>query len=135
MDLLKKKFILLELATELTEGIVNGRKLEARSEFKHNSSSSSKSPLQITQASPPESRARESHCRQETEQAQEGCSLDNSSYTRASESSLVTEEAQAPKRCGPRDLKNMKGWPCFQEIFMLAALHGEEVDTLKVTAA
>ncbi|KGL95107.1 hypothetical protein N301_03865, partial [Charadrius vociferus] len=131
VDLLKKKFILLELVTQLTEGIVNGRKLEVRSEFKHTSSSSAKSPLQVTQACPPENRARESHCLQETDQAQEGCSLDNSSYMRASESSLVTEEAQAPKRYGSRDLKNMKGWPCFQEIFMLAALHGEEVDTLK----
>lgn len=134
MDLLKKKFILLELVTELTEGIVNGKKLEVRSAFKHNSSSSSKSPLRITQASPHESRASEPHCLQETGQAQEGSSLDSSSDRRASEFSLVAEEAQGPKRYGPRDLKNMKGWPCFQEIFMLAALHGEEVDTLKVTA-
>ncbi|XP_068271662.1 GTPase Era, mitochondrial isoform X2 [Nyctibius grandis] len=90
VDLLKKKHILLELVTELTEGVVNGKKLE------------------------------------ETDPAQEGSSLDSSSNTRASESSLVTEEVQ-----GPRDLKNKKGWPGFQEIFMLAALHGEEVDTLK----
>uniref|UniRef100_A0A8C8AP70 GTPase Era, mitochondrial n=1 Tax=Otus sunia TaxID=257818 RepID=A0A8C8AP70_9STRI len=80
VDLLKKKFILLELVTELTEGIVNGKKLEVRS---------------------------------------------------ASKSSLVTEEAQGPKHYEPRDLKNMKGWPCFREIFMLSALHGEEVDVLK----
>ncbi|XP_009463444.1 PREDICTED: LOW QUALITY PROTEIN: GTPase Era, mitochondrial [Nipponia nippon] len=131
VDLLKKKFILLELVTELTEGIVNGKKLEVRSAFKHNSSSSAKSPLQITQASPPESRAHESHCLQETDQAQEGSNLANNGDMSASESSLVTEEAQGPKRYGPRDLKNMKGWPYFQEIFMLAALRGEEVDMLK----
>lgn len=134
MDLLKKKFILLELITELTEGIVNGKKLEVRSAFKHNSSSSAKSPLQITQAFPPENRAHEPRCLQETDQAQESSSLDSNGDMRTSESSLVTEEAQGPKHCGPRDLKNMKGWPCFQEIFMLAALRGEEVDTLKVTA-
>ncbi|XP_069647310.1 GTPase Era, mitochondrial isoform X2 [Haliaeetus albicilla] len=131
VDLLKNKFILLELVTELTEGIVNGKKLEARSAFKHNSSSSAKSPLQITRASPLENRDPESHCLQETGQAQEGSSLDNTSDMRASESSLVTEEAEGPKCSGPRDLKNTKGWPCFQEIFMLAARHGEEVDTLK----
>ncbi|NXT58040.1 ERAL1 GTPase, partial [Pluvianellus socialis] len=131
VDLLKKKFILLELVTELTEGIVNGRKLEVRSAFKQNSDSSAKPPLQISQASPPENRVGESHCPQEANKAQEGCSLGNSSDTRASESSLVTEAAQGPKRFGPRDLKNMKGWPFFQEIFMLAALRGEEVDTLK----
>ncbi|XP_074969298.1 GTPase Era, mitochondrial isoform X1 [Phalacrocorax aristotelis] len=131
VDLLKKKYILLELVTELTEGIVNGKKLEVRTALTHNSGSSSKSPLQVTRASPPEKRAHEPHCLQETDQAQQGSSLDNSGDTRASETRLVAEEAQGPKHCGPRDLKNMKGWPCFQEIFMLAALHGEEVDTLK----
>uniref|UniRef100_A0A8B9M2M8 GTPase Era, mitochondrial n=1 Tax=Accipiter nisus TaxID=211598 RepID=A0A8B9M2M8_9AVES len=131
VDLLKNKFILLELVTELTEAIVNGKKLEGRSEFKHNSISSAKSPLQITRASPHENRDPESPCLQETDQAQEGSSLDNTSDMRASESSLVTEEAEGPKCSGPRDLKNMKGWPYFQEIFMLAARHGEEVDTLK----
>ncbi|NXG62162.1 ERAL1 GTPase, partial [Hemiprocne comata] len=105
VDLLKKKYILLELVTELTEGIVGGKNLEARSVFKHNSSSPAKAPPQTTEASPP--------------------------GNRTSESGLVTEEAQGPKCYGPRDLKNMRGWPCFQEIFMLAALHGEEVDTLK----
>ncbi|KAM9613716.1 GTPase Era, mitochondrial isoform 4-T4 [Morphnus guianensis] len=131
VDLLKNKFILLELVTELTEGIVNGKKLEVRSAFQHNSSSSAKSALQITQASPLDNRDPESHCLQETDQAQEGSSLDNTSDRRASESSLVTEEAEGPKCSGPRDLKNTKGWPCFQEIFMLAARHGEEVNTLK----
>ncbi|XP_074888826.1 GTPase Era, mitochondrial isoform X2 [Buteo buteo] len=131
VDLLKNKFILLELVTELTEGIVNGKKLEVGSAFKHNSSSSAKSSLQITRASPLENRDPESHCLQETDQAREGSSLDNTSDMRASESSLVTEEAEGPKCSGPRDLKNTKGWPCFQEIFMLAARHGEEVDTLK----
>ncbi|KFZ46042.1 hypothetical protein N321_00233, partial [Antrostomus carolinensis] len=131
VDLLKKKFILLELATELTEGIVNGKKLEVRSAFKHHSGSSAKSSAQIIQASPPENRSPESHCLQETGQAREGSAWDSSSGVRTSESSLVTEEAQGPKLHRPKDLKNMKGWPCFQEIFMLAALHGEEVDTLK----
>ncbi|KAK2525637.1 hypothetical protein Q9966_011367 [Columba livia] len=116
VDLLKNKFILLELVTELTEGIVNGKKLEVSSAFKDNSSSSAKSPVQITQTSPPEKGDN---------------TWDNSSDVRASASRLGTEEAQQPKHYGPRDLKNMKGWPFFQEIFMLAALHGEEVDTLK----
>ncbi|NWU72254.1 ERAL1 GTPase, partial [Pterocles burchelli] len=129
VDLVKKKFILLQLVTELTEGFVNGKKLEVRSEVKHNSSSSATSPP--TQASPSENRATESHCLQKADQAQEGSIWDNSRDMRDSESSLVTEAAGGPKRCGPRDIKHMRGWPCFQEIFMLAALHGEEVDTLK----
>ncbi|NXF95184.1 ERAL1 GTPase, partial [Eubucco bourcierii] len=130
VDLVKNKFILLNLVTELTEGIVNGKKLKVRSACKEDSSSSAESLHQISQASPPENRARESHCLQEADQAQEGSSLDTSSDTRASESK-VTTETQWPKDCGPTDLKDRKGWPCFQEIFMLAALHGEEVDTLK----
>ncbi|XP_009945393.1 PREDICTED: GTPase Era, mitochondrial, partial [Leptosomus discolor] len=127
VDLLKNKFILLELVTELTKGMVDGKKLEMSSAFKHSSSSSAKCP----RASPPVNRPPESHCLQETHQAREGSSSDSSSDTRASESGLVAEAAQGLKRHGPRDLENMKGWPCFQEIFMLAALHGEEVDTLK----
>uniref|UniRef100_A0A8B9ZPY4 GTPase Era, mitochondrial n=1 Tax=Anas zonorhyncha TaxID=75864 RepID=A0A8B9ZPY4_9AVES len=76
VDLLKKKYILLELVTELTEGIVNGKNSSAKTH------------------------------------------------------GIVTE-TQGPKPHECRDLKNRKGWPRFQEIFMLAALTGEEVDTLK----
>ncbi|NXG73797.1 ERAL1 GTPase, partial [Baryphthengus martii] len=131
VDLLKNKVILLELVNELTEGIVNGKKLEVRSDFKHDCSSSAESPLQTTRASPPARRAPESHCQQETGGAPEGSGLGNSNERRVSESRLGTEKAQGPKPCGPRDIKNLKGWPCFQEIFMLAAVRGEEVDTLK----
>lgn len=130
MDLLKKKFLLLELVNELTEGIVNGKKLEVRAAFKQNSSSSAKPPLQITQASPSENRAPESSANQ----AQCGSGLENHSGVQASEASIVTGEPQGLTRHGPKELKDRKGWPGFQEIFMLAALHGEEVDTLKVTA-
>lgn len=126
VDLLKKKFILLELVNELTEGIVNGKKLEVRAAFEQDSSSSAKFPLQITQAPPPENRAPDSSLGQ----ARGGSGLDNNGV-KASESSLVIEKPQGPTHSGPRDLKDRKGWPCFQEIFMLAALHGEEVDTLK----
>ncbi|NWI69026.1 ERAL1 GTPase, partial [Todus mexicanus] len=130
VDLLKNKFLLLELVNELTEGIVNGRKLEVRSALKHDSSSSAKSPLQTAQASPAASTAPESPRLQETDGAQGGSGLD-SSDTRASEARLGTEEAQGPECHEHRDVKNRKGWPRFQEIFMLAALRGEEVDTLK----
>ncbi|XP_030328360.1 GTPase Era, mitochondrial [Strigops habroptila] len=126
VDLLKKKFILLELVNELTEGIVNGKKLEVRAAFEQDSSSSAKFPLQITQAPPPENRAPDSSLGQ----ARGGSGLDNNGV-KASESSLVIEKPQGPTHGGPTDLKERKGWPCFQEIFMLAALHGEEVDTLK----
>ncbi|NWX21160.1 ERAL1 GTPase, partial [Aegotheles bennettii] len=131
VDLLKKKFLLLELATELTEGIVNGKKLEVGSAFKDKPSSLAKAPPQIAQASSAKNRAPASRCREAADGAPEGSSLDSSGDIRASESSLVTEAARGPKRYGPRDVKNMRGWPCFQEIFMLAALCGEEVDTLK----
>ncbi|NXS14629.1 ERAL1 GTPase, partial [Neodrepanis coruscans] len=125
VDILKKKFLLLEIVTDLTEGIVNGKKLDVKSAFKSDSSSSKKSPLQSTQASPPESKAPKSPCQQE------GSGLDKSSDVKGAKSSPVTEEAQGPKHYGPKELRDMKGWPHFQEIFMLAAVHGEEVDTLK----
>ncbi|NXD29575.1 ERAL1 GTPase, partial [Spelaeornis formosus] len=123
VDALKKKFLLLEIATDLTEGIVNGKKLEVKSALKKDSSSSAKSP----QASPPESKVPGSPFGQEKNQAQEGSGLDKSSDV----GGAGTGEAQGPKHHGPEDLKGSKGWPHFQEIFMLAALHGEEVDTLK----
>ncbi|NXA05333.1 ERAL1 GTPase, partial [Sapayoa aenigma] len=131
VDILKKKFLLLGIVHDLTEGIVNGKKLEVKSAFKNDSSSSSKSPHQSIQNSPLESKAPKSPCQQEMDQAQEGSGLDNSSDVRGAKSSPVTEKTQGPKRYGPKELKDMKGWPHFQEIFMLAALHGEEVDTLK----
>ncbi|XP_027747341.1 GTPase Era, mitochondrial isoform X1 [Empidonax traillii] len=115
VDILKKKYLLLDIVTDLTEGIVNGKKLEVKSAFKSDSSSSAKPPLQITQASPAGNRAPGSPCWQE----------------RDAKSNPVTEEAQGPKQYRHKDLKDMKGWPKFQEIFMLAARRGEEVDTLK----
>ncbi|XP_015502351.1 GTPase Era, mitochondrial [Parus major] len=124
VDILKKKFLLLEIITDLTEGIVNGKKLEVKSAVKQDSSSSAKSPLHITQASLSESKVPGPPFGQEKNQAQEGSGLDNVG-------GAGTGEAQGPKHHGPEDLKDMKGWPHFQEIFMLAALHGEEVDTLK----
>ncbi|XP_025903707.1 GTPase Era, mitochondrial [Nothoprocta perdicaria] len=127
VDLVKKKFILLDLVAELTEGIVNGQKLKMRYNPEHNSRSSSKTP-KISQVSLSEIRAYESHSLQEAEKVPEDCSLDSSSDMG---SSLVSDKEQDPKPCEHKHLKNMKGWPGFQEIFMLAALHGEEVDTLK----
>lgn len=129
VDILKKKFLLLEIATDLTEGIVNGKKLEVKSALKQDSRSSVKPPLHITQASPPKSKVPGSPFGQEKNQAQEGSGLDKSSDV----GGAGTGEAQVPKHHEPEDLKDAKGWPHFQEIFMLAALRGEEVDTLKVT--
>ncbi|XP_039576486.1 GTPase Era, mitochondrial isoform X3 [Passer montanus] len=123
VDMLKKKFLLLEIATDLTEGIVNGKKLEViSSPLKQDSRSSAKLPLHVTEASPPESKVPGSPFGQEKSQAQEGSALDKSSDAGREE---------GPQHHGPKDLKDVKGWPHFQEIFMLAALRGEEVDTLK----
>ncbi|XP_064250713.1 GTPase Era, mitochondrial [Passer domesticus] len=123
VDMLKKKFLLLEIATDLTEGIVNGKKLEViSSPLKQDSRSSAKFPLRVTEAFPPESKVPGSPLGQEKSQAQEGSALDKSSDAGTGE---------GPQHHGPKDLKDVKGWPHFQEIFMLAALRGEEVDTLK----
>ncbi|NXH47840.1 ERAL1 GTPase, partial [Dicaeum eximium] len=125
VDILKKKFLLLEIVTDLTEGIVNGKKLEVKPALEQGSSSSAKSSLHITRASPPESKV--PPFGQEKNQAQEGSGLDKSSEV----GGAGTGEAQGPKHHRPEDLKDVRGWPHFQEIFMLAALRGEEVETLK----
>ncbi|XP_058673771.1 GTPase Era, mitochondrial [Ammospiza caudacuta] len=126
VDVLKKKFLLLEIATDLTEGIVNGKKLEVKSSPKQDSRSSVKLPLHPTQSSPAESKVPGSPFGQEKNQeAQEGSGLDRSSDAGGAGT------GEGPQHHGVRGLKDMKGWPHFQEIFMLAALRGEEVDTLK----
>ncbi|XP_062363072.1 GTPase Era, mitochondrial isoform X2 [Cinclus cinclus] len=129
VDILKKKFLLLEIATDLTEGVVNGKRLEVKSALKQDSNPSAKSRLHITWASPPESKVPRSSFGQEKNQAQVGSGLNKSSDV----GGPGTGEAQGtkPKYHGPEDQKDRKGWPHFQEIFMLAALRGEEVDTLK----
>lgn len=119
MDLLKKKPLLLDLVTNLTEGIVNGKKVAVQSVLKFHSSTatSSRSKEGLSKSSVPKPRELEAPLGTQE-------SLDSNSI--AKDVSEGTEEQRESTRA--------KGWPHFQEIFMLAAVHGEEVATLKVSS-
>ncbi|XP_074830493.1 GTPase Era, mitochondrial isoform X2 [Natator depressus] len=132
VDLLKRKALLLDLVTELTEGVVNGKKVKSMSKI--HSDSTRNNPLQSIQTCLSESTSKQSGYLQDASEVQRGSSSDTSCNMRTSNSNHMlegTEKVQIANHQVSRDLKNKKGWPHFQEIFMLAAINGEAVETLK----
>ncbi|XP_053131104.1 GTPase Era, mitochondrial isoform X1 [Hemicordylus capensis] len=126
VDLLKKKYLLLDLVTELTEGVVNGKKLGVKSLLKPRSSLPSRDKLpEGLQASAASEDSTEGL--QAPHEAQAGPGLDSEVH------SVSTDVDLDPARESFKRQKKRarKGWPHFQEIFMLAAVNGEEVETLK----
>ncbi|XP_025029591.1 GTPase Era, mitochondrial [Python bivittatus] len=115
VDLVKKKGLLLELVVELTEGAVGGKKLEAKSMYR-----------------PDVSRE---PCRKPPKSAQTSAATESThAESVESQAEVVTEDASlasAKESGAPERMKYQKGWPLFQEIFMLTALEEEEVKTLK----
>ncbi|XP_063002603.1 GTPase Era, mitochondrial [Elgaria multicarinata webbii] len=109
VDLLKKKSLLLELVTQLTEGVVDGKRLNVRSRFNPVSTAANAGDPQV----PPGLQA--------------GSDRDLETGVGIKEAgSDPAEESAKGQRKGAK-----KGWPHFGEIFMLAAVNGEEVDILK----
>nr|XP_032644612.1 protein FAM222B isoform X3 [Chelonoidis abingdonii] len=134
VDLLKRKALLLDLATELTKGVVNGKKLKVKSTSERHSDSSRNNRLQSIQTCLSENTSKEFGYLQDACEVQRGSGSDTSCSVRASNSDHMlegTERAQIANHQVSRGLKNKKGWPHFQEIFMLAAISGEAVETLK----
>ncbi|TSL28148.1 GTPase Era, mitochondrial [Bagarius yarrelli] len=106
VDLLKSKPSLLDVTAELTEGIVNGKRLKVRSLAK---------PLRkvsLTQEKETEKTQSLQHKEQLT-----------SNPDSQQEKSLNREQLKA--------LKSRKGWPHFKDVFMMCATDGEDVQTLK----
>ncbi|XP_067422023.1 GTPase Era, mitochondrial [Emydura macquarii macquarii] len=133
VDLLKRKALLLDLVTELTEGVVNGKKLAVKSESKMHSDSTRNNPLQSVRTALSENTAKEPGCLQDASEGQWGSGSDTNCNMRASDSDHMlgsTEKVHIANHLVSSDL-NKKGWPHFQEIFMLAAINGEAVETLK----
>ncbi|XP_042298783.1 GTPase Era, mitochondrial isoform X2 [Sceloporus undulatus] len=129
VDLLKKKDILLGLVTELTEGVVDGKTLQVKLVFKPKSSTSTSSPFPEASLAPEPSESGTGN--PEVQQASHGPRVDSGSDT---EAGITTEDGGSdPTENGRKQQKKkgQKGWPHFQEIFMLAAVDGEDVETLK----
>nr|XP_033778027.1 GTPase Era, mitochondrial [Geotrypetes seraphini] len=121
VDLLKKKSFLLDLTWKLTEGIVKGKKLNVKPLIKTPVDTGEREispPLHSQMPSTSEDPVPE-----EETCGTPGplCADDLADYT----DQLQTEKQQL------RDLKKKKGWPLFQDVFMLSAVSGEEVHTLK----
>ncbi|XP_062815078.1 GTPase Era, mitochondrial [Anolis carolinensis] len=104
VDLLKKKDILLDLVADLTVGVVDGK------------------PLQIWSKVPTRSTPTEGDVASESGNGDDGSQRDTETGIAKEDGSL-----DPPKK----KKKAPKGWPHFKEIFMLAAVDGEDVETLK----
>ncbi|KAK2816291.1 hypothetical protein Q7C36_022562 [Tachysurus vachellii] len=104
VDLLKNKPLLLDITAELTEGIVNGKKLNVRRLVK---------PIQK------ETRERETEKTPGLQDGEEQMSNPDSQLVRG----LSREQLRA--------LKSRKGWKHFKDVFMMCATDGEDVQTLK----
>lgn len=105
VDLLKPKPLLLDITAELTEGIVNGKRLKVRSLVK---------PI-----------------RKEAQKRE----MENMLGLQNGEEQMPSPDSQLEtglSREQMRTLKSRKGWPHFKDVFMMCATDGEDVQTLKV---
>ncbi|MGH0167779.1 UNVERIFIED_CONTAM: hypothetical protein FKN15_053671 [Acipenser sinensis] len=127
-DFLKNKTLLLDITAELTEGTVGGKKLKIKTPFKSGKRDSTKradckepelGPKQPVQWDSMEVAAMDS----------EG-QLSDQAGTRETAKSRQETQDQLNKET-LKELKARIGWPHFREVFMLSAVNGEEVETLK----
>ncbi|MGH0161480.1 UNVERIFIED_CONTAM: hypothetical protein FKN15_041339 [Acipenser sinensis] len=127
-DLLKNKTLLLDITAELTEGTVGGKKLKIKTPFKSGKRDSTKTadckepelgPKQPVQWDSMAGTAMDS----------EG-QLSDQAGTRETAKSRQETQDQLNKET-LKELKARIGWPHFREVFMLSAVNGEEVETLK----
>ncbi|MEE6522592.1 hypothetical protein FKM82_021194 [Ascaphus truei] len=120
VDLVKKKGILLEVTNQLTEGIVNRKKAWVKSVVKPSSDSEKKpnphGQFEVKAAPSPELEPTESPV--DPEMITHSVSGD-------------TPDPMDERKQALKNLKNKKGWPQFQEVFMLSAMSGGEVQMLK----
>ncbi|KAM4700062.1 GTPase Era, mitochondrial isoform 2-T2 [Discoglossus pictus] len=125
VDMIKQKGVLLEVTNQLTEGIVNKKKAQVKTLAKTSSGKNLRSGEQPKViASRPQ--------KQEPEEIVQQSEIERHEVETELYHVPGDTEDQCDKRTQAlRDLKNKKGWPHFQDVFMLSALNGEEVQTLK----
>ncbi|OCT88765.1 GTPase Era, mitochondrial [Xenopus laevis] len=117
VDLIKQKGILLDLTNQLTEGIVNGKKIVIKSLAKASQNRDAKANV----ASSPSTQIQD-----DTGPLKESNLVTESPQVTGDSAASISERNQ-----DFRDLKGKKGWPHFQDVFMLSAVNGDEVQTLK----
>ncbi|XP_056602003.1 GTPase Era, mitochondrial [Triplophysa dalaica] len=106
VDLLKSKMLLLDITAQLTEGVVNGKKIRIRGVAKSNQRLAAKA---------------------QSRHAEEA-------YSESTEKESSDQESQNKNRLSREELKDLKsrsGWPHFKDVFMLSAVDREDVETIK----
>ncbi|XP_043910360.1 GTPase Era, mitochondrial isoform X1 [Protopterus annectens] len=139
VDLLKNKGLLLALTVELTEGFVNGKKLKVKSRLKkpENSADCPKKILKVPAANAAERFAHEGKLVVDSESSSFKLNSDTDEELRNVLPTSGSAEYDSKLNTASQDLalskrlKSMKGWPYFREVFMLSAINGDEVETLK----
>lgn len=99
--------LLLDITAQLTEGVVNGKKIRIRGVGKPN-----------------QRLAVEAQSRHAEEQNSESIEKESSDQESQIKNGLSREEL--------KDLKSRSGWPHFKDVFMLSAVDREDVETIKV---
>ncbi|KAM4795105.1 GTPase Era, mitochondrial [Rhinophrynus dorsalis] len=127
VDLVKQKGILLEITNQLTEGIVNRKKAVVKSIIKPSSRKESNPRHQLRQEMDVKSPKQEPI--ENLEQAES--STKGEVVTQSPQGSVDIVDSEAERKRALKELKDQKGWPHFQEVFMLSAMNGEEMQTLK----
>ncbi|KAM8976066.1 GTPase Era, mitochondrial [Pelodytes ibericus] len=113
VDLMKQKPLLLEITNQLTEGIVNNKKARIKSQVKTTSDQNTNTSPKVDEA---------------------GLEVETVDHPEVDTLSHISEETKYPngaRRKALQELKRKKGWPHFREVFMLSAINGDDVDTLK----
>ncbi|XP_048374830.1 GTPase Era, mitochondrial [Sphaerodactylus townsendi] len=126
VDLLKNKPLLLDMVTALTQGVVGGRKTKVTSLSKLSSANSARSNSHRSTSASVTSEVR-------TAKSEEPMALGGTRGGSDSDpgANSITEEVGTAGGSSEKQNISEKGWPHFQDVFMVAAINREEVETLK----
>ncbi|XP_062887876.1 GTPase Era, mitochondrial isoform X1 [Mobula hypostoma] len=142
VDLLKSKGLLLDLTIKLTEGVVNNKKLKVKPRYNSlpqpigRERTGEAGGMPVKQARNQDSTvdvSEETHSphSQGDLHGLEISSDSNNSIYQPVGTETAQQQASAPPHGTSENWKNRLGWPHFKEVFMLSAVNGEEVDTLR----
>ncbi|MBN3282719.1 ERAL1 GTPase, partial [Polyodon spathula] len=126
VDLLKNKTLLLDITAELTEGTVGGKKLKIRTPFK-SGKRDKRADCKEPELGPKQPVQWDSL--EDTAMDSEGQLNDQAGNRETAKSRQETQDQLNKETL--KELKAKVGWPHFREVFMLSAVNGEEVETLK----
>ncbi|XP_072099623.1 GTPase Era, mitochondrial isoform X3 [Mobula birostris] len=144
VDLLKCKGLLLDLTIKLTEGIVNNKKLKVKPRYNSlpqpigRERTGEAGDMPVKQARNQDSTVDVSeethspHSQGDLHRLEISSDSNNSIYQPVG-TETAQQQASAPPHGTSENWKNRQGWPHFKEVFMLSAVNGEEVDTLRDT--